>query len=265
MLIYNNKFGYSIIIAIIVMGFLFAITGAVFKIVLVELNDNRGMYNYLKAYYAVEGAGELAMLELKEKGYGYYRRFDLNKNDSFSNILNSTGTFNPIISYDIGTKTSFYTGELAPLSYDVIPLFYKDDASNYPVLEITSSLISGDVGNFTWNIVSDNGGLSSVGGFNGSSLGTYKYLDSSNNFVVDMKSVKMFLTDNSSKFNYLVLFNSSTITSIKYNLDSNGTFFSRPRTDITVSAKIGNYKQNISIKYDNTDYLGIYKYAIYDD
>jgi len=265
MLGYNNKFGYSIIVAIIVVGFLLTITWAVFKVVLVEMNDNRWMYNYLKSSYAVEWAWELAMLELKEKWYWYYRSFSLNKNDSFSNILNSTWTFNPLISYDIWTKTSFYTGELLPLSYDVIPLFYKDDKLTYWVSDITTALLSWDPNNFSWNIVSNNWWLSSVWVFDWNYAGTYKYLDASNNFVVDIKPVKSFLLDNSNGFNYLVIFNSSTSDTLKYTLDSKNDFFSKPRTDIVVSAKVWNYKQNISIKYDNTEYLWIYKYAIYDD
>jgi hypothetical protein len=73
------------------------------------------------------------------------------------------------------------------------------------------------------------------------------------------------LETNKNNFNYLVLFNSSENNPISYKLNWEWGFFTKPRTDIIVSSKLGDYKQNISIKYDNTDYLGILKYSIYND
>lgn len=266
MLILENKRWYSIIIAIIIVWFLFAITWAVFKTVLVELNDNRWMYNYLKAFYGVEWAEELALLDIKENWYGYYRKIDMDKKDLISNILNSwTWNINPLIAYDIWSKVSFYSWDLLPLSYDVIPLFYKDEDGKYNTLHLENTVFNWDSGYLSWNIISSSWWLSSFWIFNDSTIWIYKTLDASNNFVVEDKTIWDFLQENKDNYNYLVIFNSSDSDTLDYTLSSKDWFFTKPRTDIIVSSKMWDYKQNISINYDNTDYLGIFKYSIYND
>ncbi|MFA5917534.1 MAG: hypothetical protein WC850_04875 [Candidatus Gracilibacteria bacterium] len=262
----SNKSGYSIIITIFVIGFLLTLTSSILKMVLVESNDNKGVYNYLKSYYATTGAGELVMLKIKENGYGYYEKIDLDNGNPISNILNkdSQKDKNPIIAYDINSKVSNYAGELAPLSYDVIPLFYTDSTSSGVVLDM-SLTSTGDLNDLSWNIITSDGGLSGAGGFNGTTEGFLKQLDTFGDFTMSDNTISNFLEANKNDFNYLVLFNSNENTSVSYKIDGKGSFFTKPRTDIIVSSKLGDYKQNISIKYDNTDYLGILKYSIYND
>ncbi len=262
----NNKSWYSIIITIFVIWFLLTLTSSILKLVIVESNDNKWVYNYLKSYYATSGAWELVMLKIKENWYGYYEKVDLDSWNSISNILNtdSQKDKNPIIAYDINSKVSNYAWEILPLSYDVIPLFYTDITSSGVIInmELTSTW---DLSDMSWNIITSNWWLSWEWWFNWTTEWFLKQLDISWDFIISNKTIWAFLELNKTNFNYLVLFNSSENTPISYNLDGKWSFFTKPRTDIIVSSKIWNYKQNFSIKYDNTDYLGILKYSIYND
>ncbi len=260
----GNKSWYSIIITIFVIWFLLTLTSSIFKLVLVETNDNRWVYNYLKSYYATMWAWELVMLKIKDKWYWYYEKVDLDKWNPISNILNHSSDKNPLISYDINSKVPSYKWELPPLSYDVIPLFYTDTTSSGVILdmELTSTW---DLNDISWNIITSNWWLSWEWWFNWTTEWFLKQLDISWDFIISNKTILDFLEANKTNFNYLVLFNSSGNSPISYKLDWKWRFFTKPRTDISVSSKIWSYKQNISIKYDNTDYLGILKYSIYND
>lgn len=261
----NNKSWYSVIIAILVIWFLLTLTSSILKLVLVELNDSKWVYTYLKTHYATAWAWELVMLKIKENWYGYYEKIDFNKSNPLSNILNTGSTKNPIISYDINSKVSKYDWELKPLSYDVLPLFYLENTSSWVVMDMILSTYEWDNDSLSWNIITSNWWLSWVWWFTSLNEWFLKQLDSGWDFVIENKSIWAFLNENNNSLNYLILFNSSDTSTIKYNLDWNWRFFSKPRTDIAVSSKLWSYKQNISIKYDNTDYLGMLKYSIYND
>lgn len=261
----SNKSWYSIIIAIFVIWFLLTLTWSILKLVLVELNDSRWGYNYLKTYYATAWAWELVMLKIKDNWYWYYQKIDFDKDNKISNILNDKTDKNPIISYDINSKVSNYIWELDPLSYDVIPLFYTEDSGSGVLQDMILTGLDWDINSLSWNIITSSWWLSWNGAFTASSEWFLKQLDSSWDFMIENKSVLTFLSENKNNLNFLVLFNSDDLNTIKYNLDGKWRFFTKPRTDITVSSKLGNYKQNISIKYDNTDYLGMLKYSIYND
>ena len=262
----SNKSWYSIIITIFVIGFLLTLTSSILKLVIVESNDNKWVYNYIKSYYATSWAWELVMLKIKENWYWYYEKIDLDSWNPISNILNkdSQKDKNPIIAYDINSKVSNYAWELAPLSYDVIPLFYTDSTSSGVVLDM-SLTSTWDLNDLSWNIITSNWWLSWSWWFNWTTDWFLKQLDSFWDFTISNNTINSFLETNKNNFNYLVLFNSSENNPISYKLNWEWGFFTKPRTDIIVSSKLGDYKQNISIKYDNTDYLGILKYSIYND
>ncbi len=264
----NSKNWYSIVVAIFIIGFLFVLTTSVLKLVLTEMNDNRGRSNYLKAFYAAEWAWELALLKLKENSYWYYEKLDLDKNSPLSTILKLDNNFNntkdPIISFDIWSKTKVYNWKLDPLSYDVIPLFYLYENWSWKVLDINLTSSSPSSWTLSWNIISKKSWLSWVWPFVTTDNGTYKTVDIDNNFVVLEKKVWDFLLENEENFTYLVFFNSSDNSTVEYNLNSSN-FFTKPRTEILVSSKVANYKQNFNIKYDNTEYLWILKYSIWSE
>lgn len=265
-----NKNWYSTLVAIFIIGFLFVLTSSILKLVLVELNDNRWRDNYLKAFYWAEAAWEYAMLKIKENWYGYYDKLNLSKTDNKSTILSLETIYNwwndPLISYDINSKVSIYAWDLPALSYDVIPLFYTDDTVSHSwIIDIELSINSWDSNTLSWNIISSTWWLAWIWWFTSENIWIYKNLNELWNFIVEDKSIWSFLDETKNNFNYLVLFNSSESTVINYTLDWKTWFFSKPRTDITVSWKIGDYKQNLSIKYDNTDYLWMLKYAIFSE
>lgn len=266
----NNKNWYSIIAAIFIIWFLFVLTASILKLVLVELNDNRWRDNYLKAFYWAEAAGEYAMLKIKENWYGYYNKLNLDSSSKESTILSLDSNYkwwrDPLVSYDINSKVPKYIWDLPPLSHDVVPLFYNDDSvSILSLLEMTMSVNSWDINNISWNIISATGWLAWNWWITSSSIWVYKLLNESGDFVVGDKSIWDFLDENKNNFSYLVLFNSSDTDVINYTLDWNWMFFTKPRTDILVTGKMWDYKQNLSIKYDNTDYLWMLKYAIFSE
>jgi hypothetical protein len=62
----KNKKAYSVIIAMLLIGFLLVLTVTVLNLVLKELNDNKAMGNSLKAFAAAETGKELALLKIKD-------------------------------------------------------------------------------------------------------------------------------------------------------------------------------------------------------
>jgi len=161
----NNKW-YSIIIIIIIIGFLLALTWAIYKLVLVELNDNRWRYSYLKASYASKWAWELAMLMIKEKWYWYDQEVVFDKGNPISDILNyENNKNNPLISYSINSKVSNYTWSIDSLWYDIIPLFYIDDSWSWQILDLELSINDWNEDKLSWNLISKNSWLSGIWDF----------------------------------------------------------------------------------------------------
>ena len=68
----NNKQWYSVIIAMLLIGFLLVLTVTVLNLVLKELRDNRAMWDSMKAFAWAETGKELALLKIKEEWYGIY-------------------------------------------------------------------------------------------------------------------------------------------------------------------------------------------------
>jgi len=229
---YNNNSGYSIVISLLMVGFLIVVTSWVFNLVLWELNDNRGRENYLKAFAAAEWAQELALLQIKENGYGYY-------------------------------------GDNAPLQYAIVPLFVLDDSTpnsrpnfinpNNPSEPLVFRLEDAS-DKLIWNMLSENAGMSGVGNFTEgtpSELSTTSGIQSG--YLIDT-----FLNSRTNKLNYLILFNSDPVNDIRYNLISNREF-TKPETTIISSAQVWKYQQNLSTTLDNTKFLNILRYSIYSN
>lgn len=265
----NNKNWYSILVAIFIIWFLFVLTSSIFKLVLAELNDSRWRDDYLKAYYAAEASGEYAMLKIKTNWYWYYNKLDLDKSKWESTMLSLNWVYkwwsDPIMSYDLNSKVKSFSWNLEPLSYDVIPLFYTDDTWSWQILDMLLDIKSWVPDSLSWNIISSKWWLSGVWWFNGTDRWILKSIDDVWNFSVEDKSLSWFLNQNKWSFNYLVLFNSSDFSPIDYVLDWKWSYFTKPRTEIAVSWKLWDYKQSLSIKYDNTDYLWMLKYSIYSN
>lgn len=268
---YNNKKWYSVIASVFIVGFLLILSAWVFELVLLELGDNRGREDYLKASATAQWAMELALLSIKQKGYGYYHNIPNNINDE-SIILSQNpddiskfSAQDTILSYSMDGKVLSYSGVLAPLGYDIIPLFAFDNDWEYAVSDLDFQILNG-AGILNWNILSNIWGIAGQGNFSGSTSGVLRgYDESGNTFVVSNITIASFLSDTSNENNYLILLNSSPTESLTYSIESWGSnqYFTKPRLTIVSSGKAGKFKQNLRTVLDNTEYLSILRYSVF--
>lgn len=247
--------GYSIIAAIMMIGFLLVLTTSTLNLVLQEMHDGKGRQDYIKAFAGAEGAMELGLLQIKKHGYWYYEV----KTD-MDTLTDSTRTID--LDYSFDSKVSSYQWTLSSYDTDIIPLFYIDALWKHSARSITLTAPA----DMTWNIVWSNGGLSSVGSFAPATNRNNKVLDTSggwNDFDVLSVSVENFLTSNPES--YLVLYNPDSSAGEKnYELHaSSWEFFSKPISTIFSTAQVGKYSQNLKTQIDNTQFLGILRYSIY--
>ena len=282
-MILNNKLNtnkwYSVIISLLMIWFLLVLTVWIFDLVLKEMYDNRGMWNYLKAFAWAESAQELALLKIKEKWYWIYDKIDESINersvilsDNPQNKDNFNRSREVFISYDLDTETvlndwsSWYDWLLKPLWYDIIPLFYEDKNDIYHILSIREFIVDSsflwDSNDLIWNIVSENSWISWVSSV--SWLWAKKIINTNNELEYDTQDINDYLSSTSSEKSYLILFNSDSTDGhdLLYKITSDH-FFSKPKTQIISSWQIWKYKQNLVTDLDNTEYLNILKYSIY--
>ncbi len=267
---YNNNSGYSIVISLLMVGFLIVVTSWVFNLVLWELNDNRWRENYLKAFAAAEWAQELALLQIKEKGYGYYWTEAVKDDDPIlaEDPTNLRPAKDPKISYNLNSKTNSYGESLSPLWYAIVPLFILDDAEpSAPSFtdpdnpsSALSLLLEAPWTTLIWNLLWEDGWMSWVWGFSQITTST---LSTSSSVTPDY-SIENFINTRGNKLNYLILFNSDPDNSVNYTLTSNREF-TKPETTIISSASVWKYKQNLSTTLDNTEFLNILRYSIYSN
>ena len=262
----NKSSGYSVIIALLIIGFLLVISTGIFNLVLNEMKDNRAMWDYIKAYAWAESAQELALLKIKKHGYAFYDKIDHDINNRSIILANDyleTWNFKPsndvFISYDIWSKVNNYDWILKPLEYDIIPLFYVESIVEKKVLDIDFSIISWINSDLSWNIIWKDNWIS----WKWINLVGVKKTLTPNGFTYSQESVNDFLSN--SNTNYLVLLNTWNSQNINYKLKSVNSwdFFTKPETNIISSAEVWSYKQNLSTELDNTEYLNILKYSIY--
>ncbi|MDP2090091.1 MAG: hypothetical protein Q8K30_00710 [Candidatus Gracilibacteria bacterium] len=268
MKISKNNSGYSVIIILLIIGLLLFLGIGIFNLILNDLKDNKAMGDYYKAYAGAESASELALLQIKKNGYAYYDRIDHNLNNRSIVLSNNPLDVNAFkastdiyISYDIGSKVDFYEGSLDPLGYDIVPLFYIDDTGEKKVTDIEFSLISGEETNLAWNVIGKEDGISGEG----TDMNGYKKTFTLDGLKYSTDNINNFISN--SDFNYMVLLNSGDKGIIKYKIKSKiaSQFFSKPKTSIISSAQVGNYKQNLNVDLNNTEYLNMLKYSIYSE
>jgi hypothetical protein len=260
---YINKSWYSVIISLLLISFIIVLTAGVFRLVINEMKDNKVMWDYFKAYAWAESAQELALLEIKQVWYWYDKELKASTTaNSKSVILAKESPFIPnrdvLISYYNNGKVNSYSWTLAPLAYDIIPLFYIDDEWEKKVNSVYLSVQSWVPNELSWNVIWKDGWISGIGTdlvWAGKRIGDswFEYITFSlNDFL------------SSSTTNYLVLFNSGG-TDIKYTLNSSNSeeFFTKPRLEVFSSWEMWEYKQNLKTIVDNTELLNILKYSIY--
>jgi hypothetical protein len=260
----HNKSWYSVMISLLLIAFILVLTSWIFRLVLNEMRLNRTVWDYFKAYAGAESAQELALLEIRQKWYWFNWIVKPKSPKSFL-LLRDSSDYNPnrdvMISYYNDWRVNSYSWELAPLSYDILPLFYIDDDGDHKTTNISMSISSWVPSELSWNVIWRDAWVSGIG----SNLIWSKKTMQNGEFVYNTSSVNDFLV--SSNTNYLILFNSSSSTPIRYSLNSNITneFFTKPRLDIFSTWEIGEYKQNLKTRVDNTEMLSILKYSIFSN
>ena len=264
----NQSSAYSVILALLIIWFLLVLSTGIFNLILVELKDNKAMWDYIKSYAWAESAQELALLKIKKYWYAYYDKIDHDINNRSVILANDPldkdkFKFNNdlFLSYDIWSKVEIYDWTLNSLNYDIIPLFYLDDNWEHKVSQINLSIVFWTESNLAWNVIWKENWLSWVW----SNTFWVKKILTSGWFKYDKEELNSFLS--TSDTNYLVLFNSWDSWIIKYKLTSlnNWESFTKPQTTIISSAQIWKYKQNLSTDLDNTEFLNILKYSIYSN
>ncbi len=270
---YNNKW-YSIIISVVLIGFLLMLTTWVFSLVLKELKDNRWMWNSIKAFAWAEAAQELALLKIKEKWYGIDNKIDhwvstgsiylANDPLDVNNFNKNKDTF---ISYDLNVLADkqawkyTYQANLETKEYSIIPLFYEKDGETIINIENYELDISPESPDLVWNLIAWEewiwwDGSDSINRSNWKwkkiiTWGESRFIES---------SVDDFLPKNNA---YLILFNSWN-SDIIFTLKSLEKF-SKPKTNILSSAQVWNYKHNLETEFDNTKFLNMLKYAVFSN
>ncbi len=252
----NNNQGFSIVVAVFMIGFLLVLTTGVFNLVLREMKDNRWAENYLKAYAGAEWAMELGLLNIKKDWYA--TNIDLLKTDSGSQSLTFSGVFkkqsDPIISYETDIAVNSITWSLDSWETVIIPLFNWTTGITTPKLTVSTNII--------WNIIWNWEWMSWSGSFIFNSTPFYRYKDKDWKYIDS--DIKTFLSKSINKNSYLMLFNRDWANSQEYTLiDWDWKDFSKPVWNITSSVTVGKYRQNISTSIDNTEFLNMLKYSVF--
>lgn len=266
----QNKW-YSTIISTLLVWFMLILTTWVFKLVMNTYFDTRGMLDSIKAFAWAEWALELSLLDLKEKWYGY--QFDENSWVDFLDPFNKTLVLSEdpldksdfkyrrdvLVSYNIDSITDEVSGELESGEYKIVQLFYITDDGLQKATDITLNTEN----NVVWNIISNSSWLSNVWDIDSGTKGNKKWLENGS-FNFEKEKVENFLYDTDNINNYIVLFNSGW-ASADYTLKAgNGEYFTKDITEIETTGQIWDYKQNLRINIDNTQFLNLLKYSVFD-
>ncbi|MCH2188222.1 hypothetical protein MK079_00130 [Candidatus Gracilibacteria bacterium] len=253
--------GFSSVLALVMIGFLLMATLGVFQLVLREMYDNRGLEYSFQAQAGAQSAGELALLAIKQKGYGYYEAHPFGGDSGVNHILaedpNNPSKRDIEISFDLNTRINSYDGNLEALGYDILPLFYMT-GSTPTVFQIDDITLTSPA-SISWNLLGSSGGGSGEGDFDTTTSLSNKTVSSQGEITKNTQTIGSFLSQNEPV--YLILFN-PTRSPLSYRIESSD-FFSPPEAYILTSAKKGDKQQNLRIYLDNTQYLNTLKYAIY--
>ncbi len=263
---------YTILITLMIIGFLIVVTTWILNLVIREMKDNRGQFSYLQAYAWAEAAMELALFDIKKYSYGVYNKIILWESFDDSKILRDdpNNKKEVLIWYDLNSKTNNYTWELYSFEQIIIPLFYLSLTSEDKVENISLDILNWgsftDQSKMAWNIVSENWDWIWWNSSIGSSSTWYgKKSDWSFLSQININGTSWFL-DTYSK-NYLIITNLDPNNKLNYKLKSLNSweFFTKPISDIISSAQVWKYKQSLEITLDNTDFLSILRYSLFSN
>jgi len=213
------------------------------------MQDGKGRQDYLKAFAWAEWGLEIALLRIKENGYGY-------DEDNFSWALLGDTPKDAQIWYTFDSRVNSYSWTLNSFDTVIIPLFYIDRwSSMYSSSEIS---LTTTLPGIAWNIIGNGVGASWVGNFNSS---TSVWVKDATSFDSTW-NIGDFLSSNT--WSYLSLYNTSS-SDINYTLIGSwwNPDFTQPSAQIYSQARVWKYVQNLETTVNNTEFLWILKYSIF--
>lgn len=251
----KNKKAYSIIIVILIIGFLMVLTIGILKLVMAEMRDNNALWDYSKAYIWAESAQELALLEIKEKSYWYNEALET----GFKTTVLWDTKKDPKINYTNDGKVKSYSWTVEPLWYNIIPLFYIDINEDEKKITDYNLTFTSNKQYISWNILSKNWWISNT--WENTASGKQRATDNSGNLTFAAAvGVSSFL--NSNNQNYLIIFNSSETEKVTYTIRSD-SYFTKPELHIISTSNISQIRQNIKTTINYADIVNRSKYSIY--
>lgn len=252
----NKNWGFAILIAIFMVGFLLVLVIWVFNLILRDMKDNRWSENYIKAYAGAEWAMELWLLEIKNEGYAIDK--DLEKTSLWAEILSFETNFeentDPKISYDMNIATDYYSWSIDKWETMIVPLFLNLSGVKKPTFNNL------DNSNIIWNIIWVWEWMSWTWNFDYNTTKKYRQNSISGEINYSTESINDFLQRN--EINYLVIFNKWNSSNYELKVPS-WELFSKPKWSITSSVQVWQFKQNITTNIDNTEFLKMLKYSLY--
>lgn len=295
--IHNSK-GFSVIIAILLTAFLVTLSSWILGIVLQESRNSRLVYNTISTYEWAEWAIELALLKVKNHEEWFADMVNINDEDYdlYKNTPNFNPKKDPSLEYEIKNYTFIYSWSIEPWEIDIIPMYYDDwikvDSTNPETnskliwtwtshiittknfkLDPGWDLVRNIIWTFNWNtawiswtwvdnlaIWTDIATMKSEWYFK-FLTGSLSIADTQEIRYDSSYSIKTFMYSTILQYPYLIIFNPSPSTPVKYTLTSI-EWFSLPKLSIIWTSRIGNFKQNIEFGEDKSKYLEMLKYSI---
>ena len=287
----NNITWFSSIVAILLTAFLVIVSSWVLWIVLQESKNTRIVYNSISTYAWAEWAQEYGLLKIKNHEEWFQDKV-VEGSDYDSKLLandpDNTTPKDQFIEYSMNTFSTSYSGSVESWEFDVIPLFYDKGSAMQPNskkpewtdwIENTNTLKFSWDNDFVWNIIWNNatgdtfwmvwtwavwintGWWYAVDKENWQMK---KILEDANIWwdtkLITFESMKIKDFIDTYEHNYLIIFN-PTDNKLNYFIESN-EWFANPKTSITASARIWNYKQNLLFEENKNRYFEALKYSI---
>ena len=259
---YNNNSWYSIILALLMVGFMLIITIWIFRLVLIESKDTRWMENYLKAFAWAEWSVELALLKSKESNYSI--NDEINFGDEKSKILaTDRSDFFPItdveITYELDSLSNEIQDTLKSWWFHIIPLSWYDDSWFNEVSNVFITWLNNEV---VWNILWADWGISWVWDFTNTTPWNYRIISW---LEVEFQTEQIWTFLSSSNNNYLILHNTSS-WDVNYIIQAWPLeYLTKTKAEIIWSGKIWDYKQNLRVEINSWEYLNLLKYSLFSN
>lgn len=243
------------------------LTTWILSLVIGEVKDTSGYSSYIKSYYWAEAWIDLWLLAYNDWSFNEYivSEENLAEDDNWKSLHYILGEDTPL-TYDV----DWYTDEvenvsIAPWKYHMVKL--KDNNGN-KVLDFDLNTDHTTPQDLKWNVIWTNWGITwewEIDWDNTTWISKSLINDADRNIWYTNKVVKNFLEETTNSENVLILFNSSSNSTIYYSITSADNSFQTAESEIIWSSKPRktNYKQNLRVKIDNSEWVNFLKYSIY--